>query len=142
MPALRVIGGVLLISLAAAALVVSRRADSSVAPRPAAALDSAMVITGVESQTTTPFFLDGGSYHAIWSAWGQTPNEPPCTHSIALMSLAADGSAAVAQTLAKSVQVPYTGAGGQVDLTRLAAGDYYLQINSACAWQIELNPSA
>ena len=43
--------------------------------------------------------------------------------------------------LAKSVSIPSTGASSEIGLTNLKPGGYYLQITSACAWQIKLTPT-
>jgi len=43
--------------------------------------------------------------------------------------------------LAKVVQVPATGASDERFIANLKPGDYYLDINSECGWQIALSPS-
>jgi hypothetical protein len=107
--------------------------------KPVASPAAHVVVMGLHGQTSDPFFLDGGSYRTVWSAWGESPSDPPCTHSVALM--AADASRDSGGTdLASHVQVPSTGASAEIDLTDVAPGDYYFQVTSACAWQIELSP--
>jgi len=43
--------------------------------------------------------------------------------------------------LANLVQVPATGASHASDVYNLKPGDYYLDVASACAWQIALSPT-
>jgi hypothetical protein len=99
-----------------------------------------MIYSGVGSQSTAPFYLPGGSYRGQWSAWGQTPDDPPCTHSAEL--LATDSAGKQVLQLASLVQVPATGATRQTEAVRLEAGYYALDVRSACAWQISLQPAA
>jgi hypothetical protein len=42
--------------------------------------------------------------------------------------------------LAQGVQVVATGTTAEFELSDLAPGDYYVDVRSACAWQIELTP--
>src|SRR5689334_7766450 len=132
--AFAVIGGIALLGLSA-----SRTVDNPVAAQSPAAAES-IVLMGLHTRNTDPLFLDGGNYRATWSAWGDSPSDPPCTHSIQLMLADAAGASTSVMDLARSVQVPGTGMSAQIDLTDLATGDYYFQVRSACAWQIELKP--
>jgi hypothetical protein len=113
-------------------------------PTPVATVvDAPVILTGVGSQTTHPFHLAGGTYHGIWSAWGQAPEYPPCTHSVELLAVGTAntaGSNGHVSDLAKLVSVPATGASQNRDIVGVKAGDYYLDIASACAWQIALTP--
>jgi hypothetical protein len=127
-----------LVLVAVAALVQPKRAPNQpVVPSPTP--QSALVFAGTEGSTSKSFFLNRGSYRATWSAWGTSPSEPPCTHSVEFV-----GSNGAVVELASHVQVPATGTTAQIELTDLDPGDYSLQITSACAWQIELaiQPSA
>lgn len=121
------IGGFVLVCVLAFGFAFSRRPPNNAVPTPTAG--GPLVLSGVEgSRTSDAFVLERGSYRATWSAWGTIPNEPPCTHSLALL-----GPAGQAISLARSVQVPFTGASAVVDVTNLEPGEYYLQINSECA---------
>jgi hypothetical protein len=122
----------------AAVAALARQPKQPVAPSPTPQ-SAPLVFAGTEGTTSKSFFLDGGDYRATWSAWGLTPNEPPCTHSVQFV-----GSNGMVVELASHVQVPATGVTGQIDLANMKPGDYSLQITSACAWQIELatQPSA
>lgn len=121
----------------AAVAALARQPKQMVAPTPTP--KSALVFVGTEGTTSKSFFLDGGDYRATWSAWGTSPNEPPCTHSVQFV-----GTNGLVVELASHVQVPATGVTAQMDLANIKPGDYLLQITSACAWQIELatQPSA
>ncbi len=93
---------------------------------------------GLLSKSTDPFFLGGGNYRGLWSAWGPSPVDPPCTHSIELVAV--DSANATPQMdLVKFAHVPSTGATAEIYLLNIKPGDYYLEINSACGWQIELS---
>jgi hypothetical protein len=92
-----------------------------------------IVISGFQVSITDPFALDAGSYTFTWSAWGISPSEPPCTHSADLV-----GPGGFRLNLAKSVQVPATGTTSAINVSAAEAGDYYLDVRSACAWQIEV----
>jgi hypothetical protein len=139
-----VLGGFALTVAVTAALMVSRGFDAGRQLTPVApAADAGMVIAGIGTQTTDSFYLPGGSYHSIWSAWGEAPDDPPCTHSVEL--LAVDPTNATSASghvidLAKLVSVPATGASEESDAISVNPGDYYLNIRSACAWQIALSP--
>ncbi len=134
-----VIGGFALATVAAFAVSVSHGPGASVSTAvPTPNSEGSIVLMGLNGRTTDPFFLAGGSYRATWSAWGETANEPPCTHSMALLAVDPNVSAESSMELAKSVQVPYTGTTAVVDIEDLSPGDYFIQITSACAWQIEL----
>jgi hypothetical protein len=113
-------------------------------PTPRATAVAQIVLSGKGTQTTEPFHLTGGTYRTTWSAWGQAPEFPPCTHSAALMVVdtanGAGGSDHVTD-LATRVSVPATGASDQRDVAGLKAGDYYLDVRSACAWKISLSPT-
>jgi len=119
------------------AVVITRQARpaASATPEPPAAI----VISGVEGRTSDPFFLEGGTYRSVWSAWGQRPTDPPCTHSVVLFAVEPDEASGGRFDLARRVQVPSTGTSAELFVLNLAPGDYYFQISSACAWQIELH---
>jgi hypothetical protein len=130
-----------LVGATAFALLVTRNAAepvaSPVAPTPST--EAHIVVMGLHGKTSDPFFLDGGSYRTVWSAWGESPSDPPCTHSVALMAVdPADDSGDT--SLASHIQVPSTGVTEEIDLSDVAPGDYYFEVTSACAWQIELSP--
>jgi hypothetical protein len=126
------VGGFLLLCVAVLVLIVSRRPENAeTAPQ----REESIVFNGLHATTTQAFFLPGGSYRATWSAWGETPNEPPCTHSVAL--ILKEGRT----ELVRSVQVPATGITRDIQLTDLEPGDYAFDVRSACAWSIKLSPS-
>ena len=130
---------VVLAGLAVLAVTFTRSDTVSNPPTPLASNEERVVLMGLRGRTSDPFFLDGGSYRGIWSAWGETPSDPPCTHSVALMAV--DSANATGPIyLASLVQVPSTGTSEEVDMPDLEPGDYYFQVASACAWQIELSP--
>lgn len=108
------------------------------APRPTPETATGPIIfSGSKSGISDPFSLEAGSYRGVWSAWGVSPDEPPCTHSAELVAVDpsnADGTIA----LVESVEVPATGATAEVDIANLKPGDYYVEVRSACAWQIEV----
>jgi hypothetical protein len=107
-------------------------------------VDEPVILSGVLSQTTVVFYLAGGTYRSDWSAWGQAPEYPPCTHSAELMAVdAANGETPPGHVtdLAKLVHVPATGASAASYVYDVQPGDYYLDVNSACAWQFALSPT-
>jgi hypothetical protein len=111
-------------------------------PTPQATAVAQIVVSGKGTQTTESFHLSGGTYRTTWSAWGEAPEFPPCTHSAALMLVdSANGGGDRVSDLATRVSVPATGASDQRDLANLKAGDYYLDVRSACAWKIALSPT-
>jgi hypothetical protein len=127
--------------LAAVALKLSAdRAQPASAPT---STQAAIVYAGMGNQSTTPFYLEGGSYRGQWSAWGRAAEYPPCTHSAELMAVDS-GNATPTRThvvdLASLVQVPATGASDQTDVMTLEPGYYLLRVTSACAWQIAIGP--
>jgi hypothetical protein len=140
-------------ALAAAALIwvaLGRGFDAGVRspPRqPALAVRAAgapIIRTGIGNQTTERFYLAGGTYHASWSAWGPAAEYPPCTHSAELMAVDpadADSSLGHVTDLAKRVHVPATGGSAASYVYNVKPGDYYLEVDSACAWQIALSPT-
>jgi len=106
--------------------------------------EASVVFAGVGTRTTDAFHLAGGTYRSIWAAWGQTPVDPPCTHSAELLALdPANASPASGHVfdLARLVHVPSTGVSSETYLTNVKPGDYYLSVESACGWQIALNPN-
>jgi hypothetical protein len=131
------LGAAVVATVAVFAVAVNRGATSAPAPAPTPAADGHIVLMGLHGRTSDPFFLDGGSYRGVWSAWGESPSDPPCTHSVALVAV---GSRAI--SLATRVQVPSTGVTAEVDMSDLEPGDYYFEVTSACAWQIELDPQS
>ncbi len=101
-----------------------------------------IIFTGVGSQTTDPFYLAGGTYRSEWSAWGEAPEFPPCTHSIELMAVDpvnGETSFGHVSDLANLVHVPATGASKSSYVYNVKPGGYYLDVSSACGWQIALS---
>jgi hypothetical protein len=106
--------------------------------------DAPIIRTGIGSQTTERFYLAGGTYRTIWSAWGLAAEYPPCTHSAELMAIdPADGEPPLGHVtdLAKRVEVDATGASAGQYVYDVKPGEYYLDVRSACAWQIALSPA-
>jgi hypothetical protein len=106
--------------------------------------DSPVVFAGVGSQTTDHFHLAGGTYRGLWSAWGQTPADPPCTHSVELLAVdPANGTTGTGHVtdLARLVHVPSTGQSNETYVINVKPGDYYLGVTSACAWQVAFTPN-
>jgi hypothetical protein len=100
---------------------------------------SEVVYMGSGIQSTPSFFLAGGSYRTQWSAWERAPEYPPCTHSAELMATDpanATTSGGHVIDLARSVQVPATGASAETYVVNVKPGAYYFAVNSECAWQI------
>ena len=147
-PVVLVVGGC---ALAVVLLIgLGRSSDARVSgPPPQAtalvrAADAPIIVTGVGRQTTDPFYLVGGTYRSNWSAWGEAAEFPPCTHSAELMAVdPANAETSLGQVidLANHVQVPATGASQANDVYNVKPGDYYLDVNSECAWQISLSPN-
>jgi len=116
-------------------------------PQPTAIVHTAevpIIFTGIGSQTTEPFYMAGGTYRTDWAAWGEAPEFPPCTHSAELMAV----DPANAETplghvidLANLVHVPATGASHTSYMYNVKPGDYYLDVASACGWQIAVSPT-
>jgi hypothetical protein len=107
--------------------------------------DAPIILTGLGSQITDPFYLAGGTYRTIWSAWGEAPEFPRCTHSVELLAVDpvnAETSLGHVSDLATLVHVPATGASSAMYVYNLKPGDYYLDVESACGWQIALSPDA
>lgn len=129
------------------ALVLIGRSIVAGVPPAATATPTAeapIIVAGSGSQTSEPFHLAGGTYRTDWSAWGAAAEYPPCMHSAELVALAADGSMASPSPSAKAelthlVDVPATGASGEIYVYNVAAGDYELNVRSACSWQIALS---
>lgn len=99
-----------------------------------------IILSGSGNRTSDPFHLAGGTYRHDWSAWSQRPEFPPCTHSARLVAVdpANPAAAAWVTPLARLVHVPATGGSYQNRIEDLKAGDYYLDVNSECSWQISL----
>jgi hypothetical protein len=145
-----VLGGLALAAVVLAWLGLGRGFDASVggAPRQATAIvradEAPIIFMGNGSQITNPFYLAGGTYRSDWAAWGERPEFPPCTHSAALMAVdPANGETSLGHVtdLAYLVHAPATGASATVYVSNLKPGEYYLDVNSACAWQIGLSPT-
>ncbi len=103
-----------------------------------------VIYAGMGIQTTAPFYLAGGTYHTLWSAWERAPEYPPCTHSAELMAVdPANATTARGHVidLARLVQVPATGATDEGYVINVKPGDYYLEVNSECSWQIAITPN-
>jgi hypothetical protein len=106
--------------------------------------EASVILAGMGSRRGDPFYLAGGTYRVVWSAWGPAANFPPCTHSAELIAVhPANGTTSSGHVadLAKLVQVPATGASDERYIANLKPGDYYLDITSECGWQIGLSPS-
>jgi hypothetical protein len=129
---------------------VSRGLDAGVSRPPPQATaivrtaEGPIILSGMGSQTTDPFYLAGGTYRSDWAAWGEAPEFPPCTHSAELKAVD-PGNAQMplghGADLANLVHVPATGASYTSYVYNVAPGDYYLDVASACGWQISLNPT-
>ena len=91
--AVAVIGGFALAALVLTRLGVARDSDAVQSDRPPQATgvvptaEAPIVFAGKGSQTTDTFYLAGGTYRGNWSAWGDAPEFPPCTHSAELMAV-------------------------------------------------------
>jgi hypothetical protein len=121
--------------------LIGRPAQPTVGVR---AAEAPIIVTGVGSRTSSPFYLAGGTYRGAWSAWGEAAEFPPCTHSAEL--LAVDPANAVTgghhvSDLALLVDVRATGASDE-SYINLKPGEYYLDVTSACSWQISLSPNS
>jgi hypothetical protein len=128
--------GILVLGGASLLYVFRNRAQSQ--PR------EPIVYAGQGIQRTAPFYLAGGTYRSQWSAWERAPWYPPCTHSIELKAVdqanaTADGGHV--SDLAKFAHVPATGGSEESYLVNLKAGEYYLDVNSECGWQIAITPN-
>jgi hypothetical protein len=144
------IGGFALAAAVFAWIGVSRGLDAGVSrppPQPTAivrAAEGPIIFAGLGSTTTDPFYLAGGTYRSDWAAWGEAPEFPPCTHSAELMAVDpgdAETSLGHGTNLASLVHVPATGASYTSYVYNLTPGDYYLDVASACGWQISLSPT-
>jgi hypothetical protein len=103
-----------------------------------------IIYAGSGTQTTAPFYLAGGAYHTLWSAWERAPEYPPCTHSMGLMAVDpanATTSHGHVVDLAKLAQVPATGGSVEGYVVNLKAGQYFLEVHSECSWQVAISPS-
>lgn len=106
--------------------------------------EAPIILIGVRTETTDWFHLAGGTYRTDWSAWGEAPEFPPCTHSAELMAVDpanTETSLGHVTNLANLVHVPATGASFTSFVYNVKPGDYYLDVTSACAWQIALSPT-
>jgi hypothetical protein len=100
-----------------------------------------IVLAGKGSQTSRPFYLAGQTYRSVWSAWGEAAEFPPCTHSVRLLAADPADTSLSPVNLAYHVQVPATGTSQATNVDNVKPGDYYLEVTSACAWQIALSPT-
>ena len=146
-----VVGGFALLVAVLSGLGVGRGLDTGVSGVPAQATavvltaNRSIILTGLGSLTTDTFYLAGGTYRSEWSAWGEAPEFPPCTHSIELLAVDpvnAETSLGHVSDLATLVHVPATGASSAMYVYNLKPGDYYLDVESSCGWQIALSPDA
>jgi hypothetical protein len=145
------IGALALLAVVLLSLGVARTVDPLRGGRPAGqetaaepTADARIVYTGTGSQTTEAFYLAGGTYQTHWAAWGYAPEFPPCTHSAELKAIDPANSTTSGGhviDLARLVDVPATGASNDAYVVNLKPGDYYLDVTSACAWQIALSPN-
>ena len=103
-----------------------------------------VILMGSGSRHLDPFYLAGGTYHVVWSAWGPSAVYPPCTHSAELLAVDpanATTSGGHVADLAKFAHVPATGTSEERYIANLKPGEYYVDVNSECGWQIALSPS-
>jgi hypothetical protein len=141
--------GVLVLAAAAAVGVWLRTGLNSGVGAPSesavvATPDVPVVHVGKGRQTSAPFHLTGGTYRSVWSAWGEAADFPPCAHLVQLMAVdPANGDASNGHVvdLVKVESIPATGASAEIYLINIKPGDYYLNVVSACAWQVELSPT-
>ena len=145
-----VIGGFALVAMVLTWVWVGRGFNAGVnAPPPQASAivgtaEAPIIFMGMGTQTTDLFYLAGGTYRGDWSAWGEAPEFPPCTHSVELMAVDpvnAETSLGHVSDLANLVHVPATGASNSSYIYNVKPGGYYLDVNSACGWQIALSPT-
>ena len=145
-----VVGGLALAVAVLIGLGLSRGSDSGVSsPPPQAtaivhAAQEPIILAGLGSQTTDPFYLAGGTYRSDWSAWGEHPDYPPCTHSAELLAVDpanAETSLGHVSDLADLAHIPATGASYTIYIYNIKSGDYYLDVASECAWQIAISPT-
>jgi hypothetical protein len=107
--------------------------------------EAPVILVGNGSRRSDPFYLPGGTYRAVWAAWGETANLPPCTHSAELLAVVPDDATTSSRhvaDLARRVQVPATGASAELYVANLKPGDYYVDVTSECGWQIALSSSS
>jgi hypothetical protein len=147
---LLVIGGFALLAMVLAGIAVGHGVDAGVSgPQPQATAivrtaEAPIILSGLGNQTTDPFYLAGGTYRSNWAAWGAAPEYPPCTHSAELMAVDlanAETSLGHVTDLVTLVHVPATGASDAKYVYNVKPGDYYLDVTSACGWQIALTPT-
>ena len=145
-----VIGGFALAAVVLTWLGLGRGFGAGVSdppPQPTAIVPTAevpIIFTGIGSQTTEPFYMAGGTYRTDWAAWGEAPEFPPCTHSAELMAVDpanAESPLGHVIDLANLVHVPATGASHTSYVYNVKPGDYYLDVASACGWQIAVSPT-
>jgi hypothetical protein len=106
--------------------------------------EAPVILTGSGSRHGQPFYLAGGTYHVLWSAWGPAAEFPPCTHSAELLAVDAANATAPGRhvaDLAKLAHVPATGSSEERYVANLKPGEYYVDVSSECGWQIALSPS-
>jgi hypothetical protein len=139
-------------ALAAALLVavwIERSVRPGLAGRPAQptagarTAEAPIIVSGVGNQTSAPFYLAGGTYRGNWSAWGEAAEFPPCTHSAELLAVDPANAATAGghvSDMASLVSVPATGASDTSYLYNIKPGEYYVDVTSACSWQIALSP--
>jgi hypothetical protein len=151
MSSARVLPSIGVLALAVVVLIgvgIGRGADARVSGPPPQATaivgsaDAPIIISGIGSQTSDTFYLTGGTYRSEWSAWGERPEFPPCTHSIELMAddpVNGETSLGDVSDLANLVHVPATGASSTSYVYNVKPGGYYLDVNSACGWQVALS---
>jgi hypothetical protein len=121
---------------------VSNVPNPAPSPSVVPSADAPVIFSGVGSRDTPSFNLAGGTYRTVWSAWGEAPAFPPCTHSVELLVIDPQNGAtpgAHVADLAKLVTVPATGASEERYLASADPGSYYLHITSACSWQVALS---
>jgi hypothetical protein len=144
------LGGCALVAVTFASVRFSGDVNSIIHPPPViesslrSNAEAPVILIGNGSRRGDPFYLAGGTYRIVWSAWGPAANFPPCTHSAELMAVnpadAPTSSGHVAD-LAKLVQVPATGASNERYIANLKRGQYYVDVTSECGWQISVSPT-
>jgi hypothetical protein len=143
------LGCAALVAVVATGVRVRGDLNSLIHPAPALEIsakpnaDASVILMGMGSRRGDPFYLAGGTYRVLWSAWGPAAEFPPCTHSAELLAVNpanATTTGGHVADLAKFAHVPATGASEEQYLANLKPGNYYVDVNSECGWQIALSP--
>jgi len=144
------LGGLAVVAAVAAGVRVRGDLNTLIHPAPALELSArpnpaeSVMLMGMGNRKGDPFYLAGGTYRVLWSAWGPAAEFPPCTHSAELMAVnAANAGLASGHVadLAKFAHVPATGGSEEVYVADVKPGNYYVDVHSECGWQIALSPA-